>query len=383
MFEVAVVEDIVLDDKSYYFGNAGGWNGIGTVSFKKLKGGNYQSKGFAKPYFSNFINYPLKNELIYIFPLPSPDIQNNNYQEVYYYITPLNIWNSNHHNGIPNIFENKDLPDSQKRDYVQTSLGSVRRVEDGSSGIDLGNTFEEKSNIKPLVKYEGDVIVEGRFGNSIRFGSSVRDGNNEPLNTWSKDGQNGDPITILRNGQSPSAGSVGFLPTEELINGDLSSIYLTSTQKLSSLILPKTDYLSFKNNPPKQPTEYNQNQIIVKSGRLIFSSDIDHILLSSKKSISLSAIESINLEAETEIVLQTVKTYLGSKNATEPLLKGNTTEALLKELISIVQQLVIASQTAANAGGPVASLNSIAPNLLTRLQKLNTSKIKSKYNFTV
>jgi branched-chain amino acid transport system permease protein len=39
MFEVAVVEDIVLDDKSYYFGNAGGWNGIGTVAFKKLKGG--------------------------------------------------------------------------------------------------------------------------------------------------------------------------------------------------------------------------------------------------------------------------------------------------------------------------------------------------------
>ena len=74
---------------------------------------------------------------------------------------------------------------------------------------------------------------------------------------------------------------------------------------------------------------------------------------------------------------------MGSKNASEPLLKGNTTEALLKELISIVQQLVIASQTAANAGGPIASLNSIAPNLLTRIQKLNTSKIKSKYNFTV
>ena len=41
------------------------------------------------------------------------------------------------------------------------------------------------------------------------------------------------------------------------------------------------------------------------------------------------------------------------------------------------------SQTAANAGGPIASLNSAAPNLLTRIQKLNTTKIKSKYNFTV
>jgi len=379
MFEVAIVEDIVLNDKSYYFGIAGGWNGIGTVAFKKLKGGNYQSKGFAKPYFSNFINYPLKNELIYIFSLPSPDIQSNNYQEVYYYITPLNIWNSNHHNGIPNIFENKDLPDSQKRDYIQTSLGSVRRVEDGSSGIDLGNTFEEKSNIKPLVKYEGDVIVEGRFGNSIRFGSSVRDDNNEPLNTWSKDGQNGDPITILRNGQSPSAGSVGFLPTEELINGDLSSIYLTSTQKLYSLILPKTKYSSYKNNPPIQPKEYIQNQIIIKSGRLVFSSDIDHILLSSKKSINLSAIESINLESDNDIILDAIKIYLGDKDATEPLLKGNITYEILKSLISIVQQLIIASQAAVN----VPSLTAKAPDLLTQISKLqDISSIKSQYNFT-
>ena len=56
-FEVAVVNDIVLDDTSKYFGNVGGYNGIGTVSFQKVKG-NYKSRGFAKPYFSNFINYP-------------------------------------------------------------------------------------------------------------------------------------------------------------------------------------------------------------------------------------------------------------------------------------------------------------------------------------
>ena len=114
-FEVAVVRDVVLDSTSKYFSNVGEYNGLGSIYFEVVKG-NYKSKGFAKPYFPNISNYPLLEELVYIFTLPSPDIQNNNYKKVYYYITPINIWNSNHHNGIPNIFESKDIPESQQRD---------------------------------------------------------------------------------------------------------------------------------------------------------------------------------------------------------------------------------------------------------------------------
>jgi len=153
----------------------------------------------------------LLEELVYIFALPSPDIQTNNYKQVYYYITPLNIWNSNHHNGIPNIFENKEVPEAQQRDYTQTAAGAVRRVQDGSSDIVLGKTFQEKSNIKPLRKYEGDFVLEGRLGNSIRFGSTVLL-NNQPLTPWSSGSTSGDPILLLRNGQG-DRGSVGYIPT--------------------------------------------------------------------------------------------------------------------------------------------------------------------------
>ena len=55
-FEVAVVQDIILDETSKYFTSAGEWNSVGTVYFKKVKGRNYGSNGFAKPYFSNFVN---------------------------------------------------------------------------------------------------------------------------------------------------------------------------------------------------------------------------------------------------------------------------------------------------------------------------------------
>ena len=37
-FEVAVVQDIILDETSKYFTSAGEWNSVGTVYFKKVKG---------------------------------------------------------------------------------------------------------------------------------------------------------------------------------------------------------------------------------------------------------------------------------------------------------------------------------------------------------
>jgi hypothetical protein len=67
------------------------------------------------------------------------------------------------------------LPPSQQKDYQQVEGGSVRRVTDGSTEINLGSTFQEKTNIYPLLSYEGDYIMEGRWGNSIRFGSTVKD----------------------------------------------------------------------------------------------------------------------------------------------------------------------------------------------------------------
>lgn len=381
-FEVAIVQDIVLDDKSKYFKNAGEWNGVGTVYFKKVKGTNQKSLGFAKPYLANLSNFPLVNELIYIFSLPSPDIQQNIYQDNYYYITAINIWNSNHHNGLPNIFSNTDLPESQKRDYQQTQLGAVRRVWDYSSDINLGNTFQEKSNIKPVKKFEGDVVLEGRLGNSIRLGSTNQS-KGTALNNWSTQGTAGDPILILRNGQGDS-GSVGYLPTEENINQDPSSMYLTTSQKIplvgSSIDLRK--YLSYNDNKPKALKDYIGPQVIINSGRLVFNSYEDHLLLSSYNSIGLSSNNSVNIDTG-DFIVQSSNIYLGSKSAKEPLLLGDTTAVLLDELIAIVRDLLIASQTAANSGGPIPSLNSKAPDLLLRLQKLQTSQLKSKYNYTV
>ena len=91
------------------------------------------------------------------------------------------------------------LPESQQQDYTQTEAGSVRRVTDGGTEIDLGNNFQEKLSVRNLQPYEGDLIYQGRWGQSLRFGSTA---NNTPIpNPWSKSGEDGDPITIIKNGQ--------------------------------------------------------------------------------------------------------------------------------------------------------------------------------------
>jgi len=94
----------------------------------------------------------------------------------------------------------------------------------------LGPNFVEKSDIKALRQFTGDVTIEGRWGNSIRFGST----NPIPAdqNPWSKNSTPGNPITIIRNGQGKPDNNITTLPTVENINKDPSSIYLTQGQQI-------------------------------------------------------------------------------------------------------------------------------------------------------
>lgn len=354
-FETAVVTDIVLDETSEYFADAGEWNGIGTIVFNKVKGGSFRSTGFAKPYFPNFCNYPLRNELVYILPLPSSDIQENTERETYYYITPLNIWSNQHHNAIPNIIENKDIPESEQRDYLQTQTGASKTISNEPAPLNLGNYFEERSNIKPLKKFEGDVLVESRVGSSLRFGTTVRK-NGEALSNWSTGSFNGQPITILRNGQGLQ-GQVGFLPTEENINNDNSSIYLTSGQQIPLEPSSIRDYYSYK-KLPTPAKDYRGDQIILNSGRLFLNSKTDSIFLSSPQSINLNSQKTLNIDTE-EVSIQAEKILLGSKDAKEPVLYGELTEDVLLSIITLLEQIINSCSAATASNVPIASLEAL------------------------
>ena len=298
----------------------------------------------ASPLFPNIKNYPLKNETVYLLSFPGGNFSSNPGDIKYYYISPVRIWsNAVNTNPTPNTAENIQGSNQNK---------SLQEVELGSSNISTkqqttkfkpGTYFTEKSNIFPLYPFEGDYIIEGRFGNSIRFGSTdiqSTDTTQTPLNSWSTFGLNGDPITILRNGQNPELGSPAQSTTIEEINKDLSSIYLTSTQQLPIEVASQNDYLSYGEEKPKSPNTYAGAQVVLNSGRLLFNTTQDHIMLSSQKSINLNSLEGVNIDTTGPVVLEAPEIKLGSNDATESVLLGDSTVDLLQNLISDLSSLL-------------------------------------------
>lgn len=334
----ARVRCCILDDKTNpkVFKDNGGWSSIGSILWEDVKYPNsskIQNSGLlAKPLFPNFKNYPLKNEIVYIIKLASTGIETNTNDKGYYYFQPINIWNSTHHNAIPDGIFNSTLPPSQDRDYDQTIAGSPRRVTDEGTDIDLGETFKEKLNIKPLQSFEGDIIHEGRWGQSIRLSSTIN--NSKIKNPWSKSGENGDPLTIIRNGQH-NDGKDPWVPQVEDINKDLSSIYVTSTQQIP-LEASNTKYNSYE-TPPTLPSKFTGEQVIINSGRLVFNTKKDSILFSSQDTINLNSINSVNVDSP-KTIIQSKEVLLGDKNATESIILG---DKFLTDLSSLLTEIAL------------------------------------------
>jgi hypothetical protein len=370
------VKSIVLNEAHPRFKELGEWNGLGTIEFQSVNNPQESvSYSTAVPLFPNAKTYPLVNEIVFLVTLPDNNIGELTTSSKSYYLSVVALWNHPHHNAYPT--NPNTPPPSQQKDYTQTQVGSVRRVTDQSTEIFLGTTFKERSNIHPLLPFEGDVIQEGRWGNSIRWGSTVQN----TVNNWSAVGTNGDPIIILRNGQSPNASKEGWIPVTEDINTDLTSIYATSTQQIP-LNASSTSYVSYKSNKPTIPNQYSGNQLILSSGRLVFNSTADHILLSSKQSVNLNAITSVNIDAP-DTIIQSNNVYLGSKDATQPVLLGNTTVQLLSQLITNLNSFMTICSTVVSTapGTPLGPLNMAASQMMTTLNQLqaNLEGTKSKY----
>jgi len=361
------VKDIILDENHPKFKDYGEWASIGLIF---IEDSNLYSndKGIpiqtAYPLFPNIKHYPLINEVVAIISLPNNKVGNNLGKNVSYYLPPVNIWGTSHHNAIPGA---TSLPPSLSKSISQVTGGSVNKASDKPSEIYLGETFKEQSNINPLQPFEGDYIIEGRFGQSLRFGSS----------------EGKDPITKIRNGQGEET-TEGWTTIEENINEDSGSIYLTSTQQvdLEPNIFNYNSYSS--SSAPEFVPDYSSPQILINSGRLVLNANTDNILLSSAKSINLNSQYSVNIDSQDRFVVNSPNILLGDKNATEPLLKGDITIELLSELVDELRKWM--SQFNLTPSPYLAYMTPSTQPLINTLVKLKTdleTKTKSKVSKTI
>jgi len=364
-FRVGRVYAVVMDEttpSSEIFDKFGGWEGMGTAFYMEYEQSknipvtnenfvNYAINNPAKPFFPNQKFYPLLGELILIFNLPSPDSQNREGTSQDYYISVLNLWNSNHHN-------------------AQTSTDSR-----------LGSSFNENADLKPVRAFEGDYILEGRFGQALRFGSTTKINSSE--NFWSKTGKDGDPITIVSNGHKSN--SKFLSPYVENINTDDSALYLTSTQQLP-LKVSKT-----KLNPlsgTTLPETYMGAQALLTSDRVVINARKENVLLFATNNIELYTKNTLSIDTDEKVVINSPQIFLGLNSdniPTEPAILGNEMVIVLTKLLNELGKFSDSLSTAVVSGvGPISDINVAATSLgetvdsvLTSLSnKVRSSKVR-------
>lgn len=216
--------------------NYTGPSDIGKILFEILYSTlNTSVSGFvsepAYPIFDFIKQLPIINEIVFIVPGPTEKLNDRSSRQQFFYFPPFSVWNRVNHGAFPNqqelsVFNNQ----SANQPNYQGSAAT------GSQQIPLGRTFEEKANIRNLRPFEGDTILQGRFGQSVRFGSTVADNVSRIRsagikNPWSNSGNNGDPITIIVNEQGKRT-DPNYVDMTEDINKEGSCIYMTSTQEI-------------------------------------------------------------------------------------------------------------------------------------------------------
>lgn len=386
----ARVTDIILDDQHPEFENYGRWLGVGTIFFEAVEGSPSLSSDIptiATPLIPYLKNYPLVNELVLLFFVPNNSINLSSNTKQYFYINPISIWNHPHLNAYPNLQSSGQIQPSQQKSYQAIEQGQTRKssneeVEYSYNSPLVGGTFIERGNIHPLLAFAGDIITEGRWGNSIRFGSTAKTDSILYGNNWSDTGEDGNPITIIRNGQPDDSSEEGYLPIVENINKDLSSIYLTSNQSIP-LDTEITNNPTIKNNTPESIGSYEGSQVMINSNRLVFNSKADSIILNSQSTISLTSINTVGIYSqEGDIVLQSAKNNvrLGDPNASQSLVLGDTFmddfEKLLKKIQSMCQ-LMQGEPKLYLSTGAAGSVKTQASFMLNNIKNYKSKIVKS------
>jgi hypothetical protein len=252
----------------------------------------------ARPANPNIKQIPLIGEHVLIFRAINQENTADNRYDHWYYFPAFPIQSGINNNALPGISRNRG--------------NDVNDIPQSIAEQPLGEEFEEKI-VSPLQPFEGDVLLEGRWGNSIRLGSTGKQTDDRySLNSQFTGESSTDPIIILSNQQINKKNKEFVV---ESFEDDHSSLYLTSTQQINDSGIA----LDLKKHTAV--ADFNSSQFIGSANRVILHSKEDSIILNSSRRISLIASEGIRI---------------GSDNANIALVRGDKLKDLLAELINLI-----------------------------------------------
>jgi len=262
------------------------------------------------PLYKNITSYPLKGEIVVLLKASTLAAQINPKEIGYYWLSVVQMWGDINSNAVPNVGFNP-------KNFINDTLG---------------DTFSEK-DISPVQHYEGDTIMQGRFDNSIRLGSTQLSG--KPKNTWSVGSTDGDPIMFISNGHADTGDS-----HIEDVNDNDSTIVLTKSQKIdlkpANAIADETVTIPTGPVLPMTPISgyTGTSQVIINSDRLIFNSKKENIILSAKKEIGLStATWKLNVSALADVILEMLTQLIQETHPTACGMSGPPVQAVTYSML--------------------------------------------------
>jgi hypothetical protein len=263
-FEPAVVVDVITNDEHPDY-TADGYN-VGVVKFRFIDSQEHASEtslNFAFPIESNVSQYPLLNEIVLV-------VEGLNR---HYY---TNIFNTSNRVtahalfGIKEDLAELESPAQRSQNYDENAAGGAPMPDNSEASEDrLGNDFVDKADVYRLRHQEGDIIIEGRSGHSIRFGSNQE--------------REQAPNVLIRVGPNPVAERSVETPfglIDEDINLDLSSIWMVTDQIVPLEFATVRDDSHFK-SMERPPSSLEGNQILINTDRLVVNTKRDKLLVST------------------------------------------------------------------------------------------------------
>ena len=325
--EPAIVTEVLLDPNDFPKKDTPSGNGkmpdysyLGTIRARFVESQDVGDviDDYIKPLSPHMVAYPLIGEVVNI-------AKHGN--QMYYY-QPLNMRNHVNMNVANNVSTDPKV---------------------------TAQTTEFNRNL--LSEY-GDVVINGRFGNGIKFGS---------------DSFYQYPDIKITNRQSvpPQKIQDEHYPHLQNINADGSSIFITSgPARETDVLIPAVQTLT-------TPDVLDGDMITINSDRLVFNTKETDIHMFSSRNLNLAAKDEINLELGLESIGGRIT--LGDAESTNPMVLGNQLQDLFEKLFTSLQSF---TNSVSNATG-VAEVGDAAKVMLDEVQNMKSNILPSILSDTV
>ena len=326
------------------------------------------------PLMRGFVDVPTKGDPVLLCTIAG----------VKYYLGPLNTSNNPNFNkdtifnpsspSVGNLKKketNRTLAHGESLNFKKMELRRLAKIP--NEELDKGTTYNETY---------GDLLLEGRHGNSIRIGS--RDinpymiiSNGRPSQSIKESFADGTLISITEKGTL--AQHFGdYINQEPPDNPDDLNEVEPVYQEIFGFTLA-SDFVPVNEDPPARLMsalvssvnndqdvkeliyDYDKKQILFTSERITINSKLDDIYLSSNKDIHIGSKRHFTVSTAKDLIIESEKTYLGdpNKKTMDHMVYGKKVQDALNGIIDLIKEIKITTQLGPQSPMPLPSESSV------------------------